>query len=63
IALEKIVLVGEEFAKTQFPAHFQHFSDPQLARQWLHQSHLEGYHILLKASRGIALEQLLAENL
>lgn len=63
ITLEKVILVGEEFAKTQFPLHFQHFSDPLMARQWLHQNRLEDYHILLKASRGIALERLLAENL
>lgn len=63
ITLEKVILVGEEFAKTQFPLHFQHFSDPLMARQWLYQNRLEDYHILLKASRGIALERLLAENL
>ena len=57
---EITILVGREFSKIKIPdKSFQIFTNVEQARQWLINNPLEGYHILLKGSRGIQMEKTL----
>ena len=53
-----VVLVGGDFEKTTHP--FYYFSNTGEARKWLEQQHFEDTYFLLKGSRGIAMENVLA---
>lgn len=55
----KKFLVGEEFSKTHFDKSFLHFPNTNALVTHLQSNILEGYFILVKGSRGIALEQVL----
>ncbi len=54
----KIVLVGEEFSKTKKPENFLHFDNAALCAAYLQQERITNHLILIKGSRGIALESL-----
>lgn len=55
----KKFLVGEEFSKTHFNQSFLHFPNAMALVTHLQSNTLEGHFILVKGSRGIALEQVL----
>ncbi len=55
---EKVVLVGTEFANTQFPEKFKSFLLTSEAEEFLAKTNLSGCTILLKGSRGMKLESL-----
>ena len=55
----KKFLVGEEFSKTHFDQSFLHFPNAMALVTHLQSNTLEGHFILVKGSRGIALEQVL----
>lgn len=55
----KKFLVGEEFSKTHFDQSFLHFPNAMALVTYLQSNTLEGHFILVKGSRGIALEQVL----
>ena len=59
---DQLVLVGSEFAQigTQDGIHF--FDDVQALKTWYFDQQFNGASILLKGSRGIALEKLLEEE-
>ena len=60
LALHKVVLIGNEFAKADAPnSPFLHFETATDARQWYAQQTFNNAYILLKASRGIALEKVI----
>ena len=54
-----VILVGPEFAKASTGKEFQVFENTHEAGEWLLEHPLKGYDILVKGSRGIALEKLL----
>ncbi len=64
LALEQgfdlLVLVGNEFEPLAAKYGILHFPDAQALRAWFVQQHFENTHFLLKASRGIQLETMLA---
>lgn len=53
---ENVILVGEAFAKTKAPSALQ-FTDTASLLEWLGENTLEGKTILLKGSRGMAIER------
>lgn len=55
----KKFLVGEEFSKTDFDQSFLHFPNTNALVAHLQSNTLEGHFILVKGSRGIALEGVL----
>ncbi|MDE1191647.1 MAG: UDP-N-acetylmuramoyl-tripeptide--D-alanyl-D-alanine ligase [Arachidicoccus sp.] len=55
---ENIVLVGKEFEP--YKSEFTWFATSEEARDWYKQQHFEDCVILIKGSRGIALEKLLS---
>jgi UDP-N-acetylmuramoyl-tripeptide--D-alanyl-D-alanine ligase len=55
-----VVLVGPEFAKTTHS--FLHFENSEQAASWFSEKQLKGHHILIKGSRGIALEKILPSS-
>lgn len=60
--LDQVVLVGSEFAQADPQQHFLHCANAAQAQQWYRQqTFANGALLLLKASRGIALERLLAD--
>ena len=52
---DRILLVGDEFNKHPHP--FIALADRNELAQWIAENPTEGYHILIKGSRGIALEK------
>jgi len=57
--LQLAVLIGTEFEKVKIRQNnFLYFPDAQAAKQWYAQQHLQNTHILLKGSRGMALETI-----
>ncbi|MBN2746980.1 MAG: UDP-N-acetylmuramoyl-tripeptide--D-alanyl-D-alanine ligase [Bacteroidales bacterium] len=60
LPLEKVILVGPEFykSKNEF-TDFLFFTNQTEAGKYLNENSLENYYILIKGSRGIALENLL----
>ena len=55
---ENVLLVGSEFKPCD---HNYHYFDTVIeAKAWLHTQHLKGYTLLIKGSRGIQMEQLIA---
>jgi len=60
LKIDQIVLVGSEFAKTDFERFGAlHFPDTPTAKQWFDTQDLNGAAVLLKGSRGIRLEGML----
>lgn len=55
----KVILVGPEFMKTDFSGGMICFHDTDSASDWLKENPVVDAHILVKGSRGIALENLL----
>lgn len=58
--LEKIILVGEEFAKLKKEG-VEYFANVQKLKDWFLENDFQETHFLLKGSRGIGLERLLQE--
>ncbi len=55
-----IVLVGNEFGKTDFVRYGAlHFADNVAAKEWFDAQDLQGAAVLIKGSRGIRLEKVL----
>ncbi len=55
---DKVILVGGDFADC---AHsYLYFQDAKAAKEWLAQQSFKGYSFLIKGSRGIQMEQLIA---
>ncbi|MCP4124959.1 MAG: UDP-N-acetylmuramoyl-tripeptide--D-alanyl-D-alanine ligase [Bacteroidetes bacterium] len=56
--IEQAVLIGPEYGKTKIPQKYHHFTNTKEAKIWWDQQDLKGNYILIKGSRGMALEQL-----
>ena len=54
-----VILIGDAFSRTVYPPSYMVFNSTKEAEQFLKESSLNDKVILLKGSRGIALEQLL----
>ncbi|RFM29660.1 UDP-N-acetylmuramoyl-tripeptide--D-alanyl-D-alanine ligase [Deminuibacter soli] len=54
---KQVVLVGGDFAHVTSP--FIYLPDSLAARQWLHDQHVTGAHILVKGSRSTRMERIL----
>jgi len=59
MGFEKVILVGPEFMKVAQGSGFHLFENNQQAKEYFKAEPVEGMLILLKGSRGIALEVLL----
>lgn len=59
LRFDTVVLVGNDFFATQSPSGFLKFLTTEDARQWFRQQDFSGAHILLKGSRGMAMEKVL----
>ncbi len=57
--LDEILLVGKEFAEIQ-DKEVQHFENVQLLKAWFDKKNFQETYFLIKGSRGIRLEKLLA---
>lgn len=55
------ILVGEGFAEAAQAIGALYFPDTQALKAWYKQQHWTGYHILLKGSRSVRLEQLVQD--
>lgn len=55
----KVILVGEEFSKTNIPQNFIHFNNTNESKKYLIDNPLQNNLIFLKGSRGIGLEKLM----
>jgi UDP-N-acetylmuramoyl-tripeptide--D-alanyl-D-alanine ligase len=55
---ENVLLVGSEFKPCDH--NYLYFDHVQEAKAWLHAQQLKGYTLLIKGSRGIQMEQLIA---
>jgi UDP-N-acetylmuramoyl-tripeptide--D-alanyl-D-alanine ligase len=55
---ENVLLVGSEFKSCDH--NYLYFDTVQEAKAWLHAQQLKGYTLLIKGSRGIQMEQLIA---
>jgi UDP-N-acetylmuramoyl-tripeptide--D-alanyl-D-alanine ligase len=57
--IENAILIGPEYGKTEIPDEFHHFRNTEEAKAWWTEQDLSGYYILIKGSRGMALEKIL----
>jgi UDP-N-acetylmuramoyl-tripeptide--D-alanyl-D-alanine ligase len=55
---EQVILVGSEFKPCNH--NYLYFDTVIEAKAWLQEQHLKGYTLLIKGSRGIQMEQLIA---
>jgi len=55
---EKVILVGKEFESCQHT--FTYFENSALAKNWLDQENFTNYFFLIKGSRGIQMEKMIA---
>jgi UDP-N-acetylmuramoyl-tripeptide--D-alanyl-D-alanine ligase len=55
---EKVILVGKEFENCQHA--FTYFENSALAKNWLDQENFTNYFFLIKGSRGIQMEKMIA---
>lgn len=60
MGLDNIVLVGPEFGKVKHKLNCQHFDSNVKAAAWFNQQQFTNTMFLLKGSRGIALEKVIA---
>ena len=58
--LKKVILVGKEFGKVAKKIDCVHFDATEEAKEWFNRQHFKDTTFLLKGSRGIALEKILA---
>ena len=58
LRLSTVLLVGPEMARAATTAQVQHFSTKAEAAEWLRQNPIRGRQVLVKGSRGMALETL-----
>jgi len=56
--IKKVLLTGPVFSKVSSESGFRSFPDISKLRDFLKSEQVSGYHILIKGSRGIALEQI-----
>jgi len=56
--LREVMLIGPVFCKVSAGFRFKTFRDIERVKEYLKSKPLKGYHILIKGSRGIALEKL-----
>ncbi len=61
LGIDTLVLVGDEYAAAATQLALLHFPDAPTAKAWFWEQNWEGYTVLLKASRGVALEQLIQD--
>ena len=59
LGFQSVFLVGEEFQKVDIPKNFNYFTDTRSLKEYLSDTPLRNQTILLKGSRGIALEKLI----
>ncbi len=59
---DQLILVGKEFKAAIVSDHCLHFDTVEDLRQWFDQQHFQHTTFLLKASRGIQLEKLIAKT-
>ena len=59
--IDAVILVGKDFSQTRIPEHMYHFDTTAEAKDWWADQKVEGYHILIKGSRGVHLEVLLED--
>jgi UDP-N-acetylmuramoyl-tripeptide--D-alanyl-D-alanine ligase len=59
---DHVILVGPLFADAAQQLRLLHFPDVQTLSEWFHSQAFEGVHFLIKGSRGMQMEQLLAEK-
>ena len=57
-SFEKVVLVGKEFENCTHP--FNYFETTQAAKAWLDEQNYTAHYFLIKGSRGIQMEKLIA---
>ena len=58
--IKKVLLTGPVFSKVSSESGFRSFSDIRKLKDFLKSEQVSEYHILIKGSRGIALEQIYA---
>ena len=58
VHFEKVILVGKEFEKCQHA--FTYFENSTLAKNWLDQENFTNHFFLIKGSRGIQMEKMIA---
>ena len=61
LGLDEIVLVGENFAPLAREKNIRHFEEVKQAKRWLSKQNFQNTHLLIKGSRGMQLEKLIAE--
>ncbi len=57
---KQVILVGKEFEKCTH--QYAYFETTDAAKQWLDQQHFQDHYFLIKGSRGIQMEKLIASN-
>ena len=57
---EEVILVGKEFENCQH--HYSYFENSDAARKWLEQKNISNSYLLIKGSRSIQMEKLIANN-
>ena len=57
---EEVILVGKEFENCQH--HYTFFENSDAARKWLEQKNISNSYLLIKGSRSIQMEKLIANN-
>lgn len=56
--IKEVLLTGPVFSKVSAKSGFKSFTDVKKLKEFLKSHQVNGYHILIKGSRGIALEQI-----
>lgn len=59
LQFDSVITVGDEFAKVPMPSEFEHFDTVISLKEWFISQQFKNYAILIKGSRGIALEKIL----
>jgi UDP-N-acetylmuramoyl-tripeptide--D-alanyl-D-alanine ligase len=59
-AYDHLILIGREFKESALKHDLPHFEDVSSLKAWFDQQSFDGFHIFLKGSRGIRLEQLIS---
>jgi UDP-N-acetylmuramyl pentapeptide synthase len=57
-SIKEVLLTGPVFSKVSEMSGFKSFTDVKKLKDFLKSHQVSGYHILIKGSRGIALEQI-----
>jgi len=60
LSFEEVVLVGKEFESAATEIELPHFENTEQLKTWLNLQAFENTHVLLKGSRGIGLEKVVA---